>query len=227
MSGISSCSKGKLVKDPAFGSFSISDFTSQKVTVVEGAGNKLTVPITSVSLVSGENRFRFYDDTTLLLDTLLKLEAFKNHKYFMLRPNDKIKLRVFDDSLHGFNQETLPAAGSVKISLANFSKVLPDKVNVYITTTTYKGPGSEEIKVGDFLRLSASFSGFKTLLVGKDQFLKPIKEFTLLIKDSNDQAVLFSTPLSLPVETAAVYLIYLDDKGTGQTNIRATLLMSK
>lgn len=227
MAGVSSCSKGNLVKDPAFGSFSISDFTAQKVAVVEGVNNKLTVPIANVSVVSGDNRFRFYDNNILLLDTLLKIEAFKNHKYFMLRPNDKTRLRVFDDALNGFNQEALPAAGSVKISLANLSKALPDKVNVYVTTTTYKVPGSEEIGVGDFLKISASFSGFETLLVGKDQFLKPIKEFTLLIKDPNNQAVLFSTPLVLPVETATVYLIYLDDKGTDQTNIRATLLMSK
>ncbi|MBB5634786.1 hypothetical protein HDE68_000671 [Pedobacter cryoconitis] len=228
ITGVSSCSKGDLIKDPAFGSISISDFTSKKVTVIEGENNQLPVLGETVSLLSGNNRFRFYDDKTLLLDTSLKIEPFKKHKYFILRPNNQSVLRVFDDSLNGFNQETFPTAGSVKISLANFSKSLPDKVNVYITTTTYRAPATEEIKVGEILKVSGSFSGFKTMLTGKDQFLKPIKEFTLTIKDSNDQAVLFTVPLVLPVETATVYLLYLEDKtGVTKPDIRATLLMSK
>ncbi|QNK61314.1 hypothetical protein H7F33_12130 [Pedobacter sp. PAMC26386] len=233
MLGVSSCTKGDLVKDPAFGSLSISDFTSKKITVVEGANNKLLVTGEYISLPEGNNRFRFYDKNTLLLDTLLKIVPFQKHEYFMLRPNNQLNFQVFDDSLNGFDKETFSAAGSIKISLANFSKLLPDKVNVYITTTTYKGSGSEEIKVGEILKVSGSFSGFKILLIGKDQFLKPIKEFTLHIKDSNDQVILFTFPLVLPVEKASVYLIYLEDKTIAVTvpsakpEIKATLLMSK
>ncbi|MGY0041586.1 hypothetical protein [Pedobacter sp. NJ-S-72] len=226
----SSCSKGDLVNEPLFGKFSINNFITpeRNVTIVEGEVNQLPVPAKNISLISGENRFRFYDKEILLLDTSLKVEPFKEHVYFMFKPNERSTFKIFDTKLNGFDLEELPQASTIKISLAaNFSKGLPDKVNIYLITTTYKAPAPQEIQVGEFLNVSGSFSGFKKVIPGKDNLLHPVNSFTLVIKDIANQNVLAKIPFTLPLKpnleelANSVYLLYADDKGG------ITTLMSK
>lgn len=222
-----SCSKGEPVKDLLFGKLAILDFTPGGITIVEGGANKLPPPVNNVSLVSGGNRFRFYAQNNLLLDTSLMVEAYKKHTYFMFKPNVNTPFRVFDESLNGFDKETLPDASSVKISFANFSGTLPDLVNIYVRTNTYKIPVSQQIQIGEFLNVSTSFSGFKKLTLGLNSSSLPENAIILVVKDPVSQQVLKTINFTLPKVINSdqlvdyVYLLYVNDQNG------VTTLMSK
>ncbi|KIO77134.1 hypothetical protein TH53_10845 [Pedobacter lusitanus] len=228
---LSSCSKGEVIKDPRFGSVSITDRTNANISVIQGDNYKF--PLSgkgsdadqNISLVSGQNRFRFYEEDVLLLDTSISVEAFVLHPYFMFMSNANSVLRIVDAKLNNFDKEEKPDAGFIKISLANFSKFLPDKINVYVSTTTYIPYLNQPIQIGEFLNASGSFSGFKRLLLGKDQASRPVKDFLLTIKDRADQTVLATSTFTLPVETKNVYLLYLS--GDNLSSLKVTTLMSK
>jgi hypothetical protein len=210
-----SCSKGYPVQAPEFGKVTFKNFTAGKIVITEGASNLLTEE--KVDLVSGKHRFRFYDKEVLLSDTSLNVEAFKFRTFFMFRPAESFAFKVFDTKLNGFEDEVSPPNGFLKISLANFSTSLPDKVNIYLTTTTYKAPLMQPIQIGEFLNVSSSFSGFKQVVLGMDNLLHPVKDFTLIIKDTANQQVLETRTFSLPLKPALfelegnVFLLYADD----------------
>lgn len=228
---LSSCSKGEIIKDPQFGSISITDRTTADIHVIQGNDSKFPLSgkngsaDANVNLVSGKNRFRFYEADLLLLDTSLFVEAFASHPYFMFRPNLNSALKIVDHQLNNFDKEQQPEAGFIKISLANFSKSLPDKVNIYVYTTTYIPYAFQQIQIGAFLNTSGSFSAFKKLILGKDQLSKSVDGFTLTIKDPANNTVLATSAFTLPVAANGVYLLYLsDDIKSAPT---ATILMSK
>ncbi|MET4139964.1 hypothetical protein [Pedobacter sp. UYP1] len=222
-----SCSKGEPVKDLLFGKLALVDFTPGGITIIAGANTKFSGQVYNESFVSGGNRFRFYDKDILLLDTSLMVEAYKKHIYFMFKPGADKTLRIFDETLNGFDKETLPDTGSVKISIANFFTALPNKVNVYLTTNTYQPPILQPIQVAEFPGVTQSFSGFKVIIPGKDQLLQQVEAFTLVIKDVASQNVLKTIPFTLPRKVNSkelasdVYLLYVNDQGG------VTTLMSK
>ncbi|AMP99311.1 hypothetical protein AY601_2420 [Pedobacter cryoconitis] len=222
-----SCSKGEPVKDLLFGKLAFIDFTPGGIRIIAGSANKFSAPIEDASFVSGENRFRFYDKDILLIDTLLRVEAYKKHTYFMFKPNADKTLRIFDETLNGFDKETLPDTGSVKISMANYFSALPNKVDIAITTNTYQPPILQLIQVAEFLNVTQSFSQFKVIIPGKDQLLQEVNSFTLIIKDVVSKNVLKTIPFTLPKKinskelASDVYLLYVNDQGG------VTTLMSK
>lgn len=223
--GVSSCSKGELISDPLFGYLSFSNFAGS-ISVIEGADKKLGPDAKNVSMVSGENRFRFYNADELQLDTLLKINPLTNNQYFIFKPNSNSSFRVLDLSFNGFDKQVLPDSGMVKISVANFSAILPDKVNIYLTTTTYSSNVLEQIQVGEFLNTNGSFSAFQTIRFGKNQLSRPQNLFVLTIKDPKDNKLLNTIPLTLPAIptgklVSSVYVLYIN------ADNNATILMSK
>jgi len=227
ISSLLSCSKGSVFNDPKFGSILLTKISSSNFTIIQGENNQLSVGNNVINMISGNNRFRFYESDMLLLDTLLSVEPFVIHPYILFRPNQNKRLRIFDSSLNGLDKEGLPDSGNIKISLANFSSSLPDKVNVYLTTTTYTPTGLREVQVAEFLGVSGTFSVFQNIITGKNELLMPIDIFNLTIKDPADQKVLGTAVLSLAdinsagVLKRSVYLIYLNSESS------ANILMSK
>jgi hypothetical protein len=227
ISSILSCSKGSVFNEPKFGSILLTKISASNFTIIQGENNQLSVGNDVINMISGNNRFRFYENDMLLLDTLLSVEPFNIHPYVLFKPNENARLRIFDSSLNGLYKEALPDYGNIKISLANFSNTLPDKVNVYMTTTTFTAGGLREIQVGEFLGVSGAFSVFQSIITGKNELLTPISVFNLTIKDSADQKILGTAVLNLAdinsagVFKRSVYLIYLSSENN------ANVLMSK
>jgi hypothetical protein len=217
------------MQDPEFGRVSIKDLTSGAVHVVEGENHNFKTSNdgnTFSNIISGKNRFRFYLADTLLLDTSLSVEPYVKNTYVMFKAEANSVLRVFGNDLNGLNNEKLPDSGMVKFSLANFSKTLPNKVNVYINTTTYTPNTDKPIQVAQFLNISNSFSAFENIKLGitKDKGL--VSAFVFTVTDPLYQTVLASIPVDLPKDlnnqlSSTVFLFYLDSSGT------ANILMSK
>jgi hypothetical protein len=223
-----SCSKGSIVKDPQFGSMSLTNLTTGSLTAVEGEDNKVAViGKINLNLVSGKKRFRFYQNDTLMLDTNLSVEPYITHSYVAFRPYENIDLKVMDATLNGLDKEAMPDSGTVKISFANFSESLPNKVDIYLTTNTYTPNSLKEIQVGEFLNVSQSFSVFRNVALGKNVSGQPVSVFTVTIKDPISHSSLITNNLTLPITTtidqqaAAVYILYLDAAG------KAAILISK
>jgi hypothetical protein len=202
----------------------------EKIDITDGQDHKITDINLAKNLPSGNNRFRFYTGETLLRDTLLSVEPYKTHVYTLFKPNANAQLKIFDSRLNGLDKELLPDSGFVKFSLANFSKSLPGKVNISISTQTYTPFSDKPIQVGEFLNVSNSFSGFHTVMVGVNQSSNAVNTFTLTIKNPDNNLVLATIPLVLPVSatagsigklTGSIYIIYLNDSSN------ATILMSK
>lgn len=191
------------------------------------AENQVVSTGSSVNLISGQNRFRFYSLDTLLLDTMLNVEPFIQNSYYMFRPTLDIPIKIVDYHLNGLDTEVPPDSGVVKISLAQFSKTFPGKVNIYVTTETYNINSLQQIQVGQFENVSANFSVYQKITLGKSQLSKQINAFGLIIKDPADQKVLATSSFTLPNVAltgkllSSVYLLYLDANG------KATILMSK
>lgn len=216
---ICSCSKGDPVSDPGFGNLSIANFASGETRIIQGTDHEFIANGKNFSLLSGKNRFRFYNADLLLLDTLLSVDAFEAHAYFMFRPAISSPLKIVDSRLNDFDKELKPDSGSVKISLANFSKSLPDRVNIYVLTSTYIPYALQPVQVGAWQNVSRSFSGFQKIKTGRDQSSRPVKEFTLVVKDPDDRAVLSTATFTLPLipepgkQASSVYLIYINGDG--------------
>lgn len=226
----SSCSKGDIVKNPQFGNISIVTSSLETFDIVQGDHNKFIVNAKAVSMVSGKNRFRFYLKDILVKDTLLSVSPFKTQTYTLFKPDEDSNVRIFDSSFNGLDKEVLPDSGFVKFSLVNFSKSLPDKVDVYISTTTYIPFSEKPIQVGEFLNITRSFSEFHTLMVGVNQSSQAMNKFTLTIKNSGSNLTLATIPLVLPISatagnlgklTGSIYFLYLGNNNT------VDILMSK
>ena len=222
-----SCSKGDSIKDPQFGNITIDNQASGVIHVLEGEDRNLSSGTVKISLVAGLHRFRFYDTNALLLDTLLSVEPFTTHNYFMVRPTLNSDLKIYDESLNKFNAEPLPDPGTVKISLANLSSSLPNKVNISITAITYNSNQPEEIQVGEFLNVNAKFSDFQLVTLGKDISSNPQSVYAISIKDTRNNEILATTSIDFPkVEGSQallydVYVIYFNG------NNSAKILMGK
>lgn len=221
-----SCTKGDLVKDPQFGTVSISNFALGNINVIQGKDQSFPADGTKKGVIAGQSQFRFYESDKLLLDTALSVEPFVEHAYIMFRPTTNTDLKIYDSSLNGLNKEPLPDSGAVKISLANFSATLPNKVNIYLTTTTYILNNPQEIRVAEFINVDRSFSGFKKIVLGKDLSSLPQKTFSMSVKDPVDNKLLETLTIILPGSSTgallkSVYLLYID------ANSSPTILMSK
>lgn len=222
-----SCAKGDLINDPQFGRISITDFTDKRVTVFQGEMQPFEATGTEYNLPSGKNRFRFYQNDILLLDTLLSVEPYHAHAFTMLKTDEESALRIFDPALNGFDNQILPDSGILKFSLANFSGKLPSKVNVYINTTT---GSSKVIQAGQFMNVSTSFSPFQDVKLGFNQLSNPVNQFSMIIKNPLNQEILATMPLTLPTGnssgqanalSATVFIIYISPANT------ATIFMQK
>ena len=225
----SSCSKGDIVKEPQFGSVLLKNMTIDNINVLQ---DEKTFTLTSgenlnFNTVSGRRRFQFYVADTLQADTVLAINAFAKHDYVLFRANSKSALHIYDTSLNGLATTAFPDSGTIKISFANLSSSLPDKVNVYVTTKTFIGNVQKEIQVGEFLLINSIFSGFKTITLGTGVSLRPQTQYTLTVKDPVDNHVLASSVITFPSNPTngalvnTVYLLYLD----GNNNVN--ILMSK
>lgn len=198
--------------------------------VVQGDHNKFIVNAKAVSMVSGKNRFRFYLKDRLVKDTSLSVSPFKTQTYTLFKPDEDSNMKIFDSSFNGFDKEVLPDSAFVKFSLANFSKSLPDKIDIYVSTTTYIPFSEKPIQVGEFLNITRSFSEFHTLMVGVNQSSQTMNKFSLIIKNSGSNLTLATIPLVLPISATAgsigklagsVYFLYLSSNNT------VDILMSK
>ena len=227
-----SCSKGGPVQDPQFGDILLSNSLSEDLSVVKGEDNKLLKSKESIQLKtpSVKTRFRFYAASSLLLDTLLSVQAYEVSSYTLFKPTINANLQIIDSEFNGLNNEISPDKGFVKLSIANFSKSLPGKVNIEVFTTTYTPFSLKTIQVGQMSNVSSSFSSFQSLLVGVDQSSKPINVFTLTVKDPISDSILTTIPLTLPYGinadnnnqlAASVYLVYLNEQSV------PSILMSK
>ena len=224
-----SCSKGESVNDPRFGTTSISLATNEPITIVQGESHQVPNG-TSFGTLIGTNRFRFYNKSVLLLDTMLTTKPLITNSYVLFKPTANSRLRIFDSSFNDFDKEVLPDTSSVKFSMANFVESFPDKVDVSINSTNYTPNSDKPIQVGEFHNVTSSFSLFKLVSLGRGQDLKVVSAFTLIVKDPSTAVILATIPLTLPKgntsETVGklisrVYLLYLDNDGT------AKIIMSK
>lgn len=210
-----SCSKGSPVQDPAFGSLTFSYLTSENITVKANDDQKILPKGTAIQSIAGKNRFRFYKDDVLLKDTLLSVEPFVNHDYFVFKPGQQDRLQVVDKALNGLKDELPPDSGTVKISFANLNYALPDKINIVVTTTTYVNNIEREIQVGEFLNVERSFSPFRVLAIGKGRGAGSFDTFRLSISDPSGPKILgtgtFILPLQSPNGTLInnILLVYL------------------
>lgn len=220
------------MQDPQFGNVLLTNRLSEDLNVTKDEENKLLKrnDILQISTPMGKNRFRFYLASSLLLDTTLSVQPYEINKYTLFKPTRGANLVVLDDGFNSFKSEALPDPGFVKVSLANFSESLPDKVNIDVFTTTYTPFSLKTIQVGQMLSVSSSFSAYQTMLIGIDQSSRQINVFTLSIKDPVNNSVLATIPLTLPYASntdihnnfaAAVYLVYLNEQSV------PSILMSK
>ncbi|SDZ83208.1 hypothetical protein [Pedobacter hartonius] len=229
-----SCSKGEPVQDPQFGDVSLVNSSSENIFIIQGDHTKLVNrgDNFALSIPSGKSRFKFYLKDTLTLDTVLPVKPYTGNIYTLFKPSANTDLRIIDDSLNGLNKEVIPDSGFLKISLANFSKSLPDKINIDIATTTYIPFSYRAIQVAENISVSSSFSPFKTIIIGVNQStsLKVVNVFTLTVKDPINNSVLATIPLTIPSNISSatagkligsVFLIYINENGT------ASILMSK
>ncbi|CAM4018754.1 hypothetical protein SAMN06265348_101222 [Pedobacter westerhofensis] len=224
-----SCSKGEANQDPEFGRLSIKDLTAGAVRVVEGENNKFPTSTdgnTFSNILSGKNRFRFYQADDLLLDTSLSVQPYVKNTFVMFKSGNNTDLKIFGSDFKGLDHETLPDPGIVKFSLANFSSTLPNKVNIYINTATYTPNTDKPIQVAQFLNVSTSFSDFQNIKLGITSDNGLVSQFTFIITDPINQTVLASLPVALPKDLDnhlinTVFLFYVDSGGA------VTILMSK
>lgn len=220
-----SCSKGSPVDEPAFGGLLLTHFTFEKIDAIAGDDQKALLPGSNVNLVSGKNRFRFYNNEVLLLDTMLNVKPYVVTNYYVFKPGDRDQLKILDRQFNGLEHETLPDSGSVKFSLANLNYALPDKVNIVLSTITYVNGIAREIQAGEFLNVSRSFSSFQKVLIGKGQIVGSTELIKITVKDLN-QNVIATSSVTFPVGpgnllTSSVFLIYIG------VNNASTILMSK
>lgn len=227
-----SCSKGGPVQDPQFGNVLLLNSLSENIGIIQGDYTKLVTSGDSLvlNIPSGKSRFKFYLKDTLSLDTLLSVEPYVNNKRTLFKPSVNTDLRIIDNSLNGFNREVAPDSGFLKISLANFSKSLPDKINIDISTTTYTPFSLKPIQVAENINVSSSFSVFKTIKFGINQVSVPVTLFTLTVKDPSSNLILASIPLIIPLGQSSgtttrlvgsIFLLYINEDNV------TSILMSK
>lgn len=222
---ISSCTKGDIVNAPQFGRILVNKFSPEEIEIVKGDGEALKFGFVSNS-ISGSNRFRIYQTGSLLLDTQIYVKPYLTNNYIMFKPNQSSHPRILDTDYHGFSKEEYPDSGYIKLSLANFSTSLPNKVSISVSTTTYTPFTDKPIQVGEYLNISDAFSDFHRVACGTTSSSSRQNQFTLTVKDISGQLVLATFPLTIVNEVTpgkvnnTVYLVYLDNNG-------ATILMSK
>lgn len=222
-----SCSKGEFIKDPRFGSISFTNQSLQQINVIEGDEYKIPTDAAPVSLLAGEHRFRFYDNTELVLDTPLMVDAFSNKNFYVVKTDKNAALKVFDSGFKDFSSISSPDSGMMKVSFANFSSLLPKRVNVYITTSHYQNNTPAEIQVGEFLDVNAEFSDFKVVPIGRGIGATQQNIYTIAVRSPQTNELLATSTVNFPRLPGVlalqynVYMIYLN----GENN--AQILMSK
>jgi len=228
----SSCSKGDPVQEPLLGNIYMQNFLPEDIGIT-GAENVRSVKskdFLQFILPSGKNRFRFYLNDTLSLDTLLQVNAYEESHYTLFRKSPLADLTVLDASFNGLDKELIPDSGFIKLCIANFSSSLPNNINLDIYTNTYTPVSLKPIQVAENVKISSSFSDFETVRVGISQASNPVNLYTLVAKDPSTNSILASIPFTIPFGTSAgtinkldgsVFLLFINENNT------PTILMRK
>jgi len=222
-----SCSKGKEVADPKFGTVEFKSIALQTIRIVESSTGK-SPSFGLLNTLSGDTRFQFFLEDNLLLDTSLSVNAYKTNSYALIKADATSQLMIIDGQSTKMNSEVLPDSGFVKFSFINASANLPSKINAYVTTNTYVGNQNLPVQVAEFANISVISSAFKKVLVGTTNLGSFAVDFTITVKDAADQAVLGTYKITLPVYSynknklqSTVYVISLQDNNV------ASILLSK
>lgn len=192
---IISCQKGRPEEYISFSTVLINGKTpGTTITVKVDDGDELSITgIRQLQVPSGERHFIFTDTLTRVsvLDTTITVLP-GSSEYFLFQPETSQPVQLLDRKTLGLDTVAAPRPGFLKMRIGGYAKHLPKAVDIHFLTKTYTGNGpAKEVEAGVVYNIpQAGFSDYREVLIGISEFGNQIKQYSIVIKDSETKQVL-------------------------------------
>jgi len=220
---LAACNKGQSDNDPHFGKVTFNNLTGsadiEVATDKDTLVNNIQYYFDQQNFLTGMRKFSFSEHGTTLLDTSLRIYETGISAYTLFRQNENSSLRIWNAAFLGLDTITLPPPAYIKVRILNQSTGLPPTVDIHFVVSTWVIGDYRDVETGVFYNVSGGFTPYQEILVGYQSTGFPVLNYTIVMRNSADKAILSTNTLTMPQNRFAqldktVYIYYLTNTGT-------------